>query len=127
ALQLLSEGTVRATAFPRRLFFFQAENGIQDYKVTGVQTCALPIWGVFGGAVAAWPPCGTQPHVRERGRHRRTRPPGDAGHRVARSEERRVGKECWSTACATALKKTRSGSPVPSRNRSRPLHAARPQ
>src|SRR2546426_7730755 len=27
-------------------FFFQAEDGIRDYKVTGVQTCALPIWSV---------------------------------------------------------------------------------
>src|SRR5215467_8136252 len=27
-------------------FFFQAEDGIRDYKVTGVQTCALPISGV---------------------------------------------------------------------------------
>src|SRR5256885_3190593 len=26
-----------------RSFFFQAEDGIRDYKVTGVQTCALPI------------------------------------------------------------------------------------
>src|SRR5256885_12357928 len=26
-------------------FFFQAEDGIRDYKVTGVQTCALPICG----------------------------------------------------------------------------------
>src|SRR5688500_19558574 len=25
--------------------FFQAEDGIRDYKVTGVQTCALPICG----------------------------------------------------------------------------------
>src|SRR5256885_12559640 len=25
------------------MFFFQAEDGIRDYKVTGVQTCALPI------------------------------------------------------------------------------------
>ena len=25
-------------------FFFQAEDGIRDYDVTGVQTCALPIW-----------------------------------------------------------------------------------
>src|SRR6478735_3498171 len=25
------------------VFFFQAEDGIRDYKVTGVQTCALPI------------------------------------------------------------------------------------
>src|SRR5256885_9849221 len=27
----------------RSCFFFQAEDGIRDYKVTGVQTCALPI------------------------------------------------------------------------------------
>src|SRR2546426_4138463 len=27
-----------------KIFFFQAEDGIRDYKVTGVQTCALPIW-----------------------------------------------------------------------------------
>src|SRR3989454_6449911 len=28
----------------RLFFFFQAEDGIRDYKVTGVQTCALPIF-----------------------------------------------------------------------------------
>src|SRR5688500_8564215 len=28
-------------------FFFQAEDGIRDYKVTGVQTCALPILKVL--------------------------------------------------------------------------------
>src|SRR5690348_18041590 len=32
-------------------FFFQAEDGIRDGRVTGVQTCALPIWLAFGGAV----------------------------------------------------------------------------
>src|SRR5256885_11671700 len=32
-------------------FFFQAEDGIRDYKVTGVQTCALPIY--LQGAVSA--------------------------------------------------------------------------
>src|SRR5699024_11977082 len=26
------------------VFFFQAEDGIRDRNVTGVQTCALPIW-----------------------------------------------------------------------------------
>src|SRR5437879_7715007 len=26
------------------VFFFQAEDGIRDTSVTGVQTCALPIW-----------------------------------------------------------------------------------
>ena len=29
-----------------RFFFFQAEDGIRDYDVTGVQTCALPIFCV---------------------------------------------------------------------------------
>src|SRR2546429_9311619 len=28
----------------RVFFFFQAEDGIRDVAVTGVQTCALPIW-----------------------------------------------------------------------------------
>src|SRR5256885_36595 len=28
-------------------FFFQAEDGIRDYKVTGVQTCALPISDLY--------------------------------------------------------------------------------
>src|SRR5688500_20159325 len=27
----------------KQIFVFQAEDGIRDYKVTGVQTCALPI------------------------------------------------------------------------------------
>src|SRR5215467_15249081 len=31
-------------------FFFQAEDGIRDYKVTGVQTCALPIFAFVLGA-----------------------------------------------------------------------------
>src|SRR2546426_6191118 len=31
-------------------FFFQAEDGIRDYKVTGVQTCALPISVVAANA-----------------------------------------------------------------------------
>src|SRR5690349_21894959 len=43
------------------LFFFQAEDGIRDLYVTGVQTCALPISPGLGGA---------RPHAR---RHRRRR------------------------------------------------------
>src|SRR2546426_1551751 len=43
-------------------FFFQAEDGIRDYKVTGVQTCALPIsqagsgvnWLMVGGMIPVW-------------------------------------------------------------------------
>src|SRR5690606_17688025 len=31
-------------ARPGDFFFFQAEDGIRDFHVTGVQTCALPIW-----------------------------------------------------------------------------------
>src|SRR5687767_15556782 len=31
------------------LFFFQAEDGIRDKLVTGVQTCALPICTTFTG------------------------------------------------------------------------------
>src|SRR6478735_1221909 len=45
-------------------FFFQAEDGIRDYKVTGVQTCALPIWAegahadsLLWGENAARPSC----------------------------------------------------------------------
>src|SRR5256885_11802017 len=36
----------QAVLFACLFFFFQAEDGIRDYKVTGVQTCALPISGV---------------------------------------------------------------------------------
>src|SRR5688500_19924327 len=32
-------------------FFFQAEDGIRDYKVTGVQTCALPIYDALASGV----------------------------------------------------------------------------
>src|SRR5256885_5302601 len=35
-------------------FFFQAEDGIRDYKVTGVQTCALPISAILTGAKLGW-------------------------------------------------------------------------
>src|SRR5437016_10603066 len=33
-----------ATLASLKFFFFQAEDGIRDWSVTGVQTCALPIW-----------------------------------------------------------------------------------
>src|SRR2546426_4421056 len=33
----------KVTGVQTFVFFFQAEDGIRDYKVTGVQTCALPI------------------------------------------------------------------------------------
>src|SRR5437773_4094914 len=80
-------------------FFFQAEDGIRDRDVTGVQTCALPICD------PARRPLPRLPRLRERvslrGRVRRARR-GDAavpralpaGAGALRSEERRVGKEC---------------------------------
>src|SRR5256885_8071957 len=60
-------GVITARMF---FFFFQAEDGIRDYKVTGVQTCALPISdrGAFAaagvrapGLPPAAPPPRTQP------------------------------------------------------------------
>src|SRR5699024_12118996 len=36
----------------RRFFFFQAEDGIRDRNVTGVQTCALPISHAHAAALA---------------------------------------------------------------------------
>src|SRR5215475_4009026 len=35
-------------------FFFQAEDGIRDFHVTGVQTCALPISSLGTAGFAAW-------------------------------------------------------------------------
>src|SRR3989454_7777352 len=46
------------SAFLFFFFFFQAEDGIRDYKVTGVQTCALPISGDVAGAVSTVPQAG---------------------------------------------------------------------
>src|SRR6266478_9290259 len=63
-------------------FFFQAEDGIRDLTVTGVQTCALPISPMQREAMP-WA-------VARRGRPLRVR------LRSGRSEERRVGKECRS-------------------------------
>src|SRR5690606_39283672 len=78
-------------------FFFQAEDGIRDFHVTGVQTCALPILGVRIGDMG----------VAKDGSHKPGYTPGiDIRARVTvlaegarghlRSEERRVGKECRS-------------------------------
>src|SRR5207245_6727723 len=68
------------------IFFFQAEDGIRDATVTGVQTCALPI--------LAAPRSAPEPELA---------PPGEdpfesifPGRVKPRSEERRVGKECRS-------------------------------
>ena len=46
-------GCVCVFLFFFMFFFFQAEDGIRDDLVTGVQTCALPICIKSGGAPAA--------------------------------------------------------------------------
>src|SRR5205807_5585181 len=92
-------------------FFFQAEDGIRDYKVTGVQTCALPILIVTGlvqeARIAAGPGmiviCSSSDPRQLRAllatldstTFRGVISFGVAGGLdPARSEERRVGKEC---------------------------------
>src|SRR5439155_17210029 len=86
-------------------FFFQAEDGIRDGHVTGVQTCALPILCPPGDAAAlaaALERLRSEPTLRARlGRAARATVLGShTWDAVARSEERRVGKECragWSS------------------------------
>src|SRR3712207_7122732 len=78
-------------------FFFQAEDGIRDIGVTGVQTCALPI-------SANGVPVDLSPEPDDAwlaGYRHRGRPLPPAARAVLvnaedRSEERRVGKECRS-------------------------------
>src|SRR5437870_8429458 len=99
------------------VFFFQAEDGIQDGHVTGVQTCALPILGaapdiMLGsvhavtetGSLLAASMSGSQlgPYVSGAGRvifvvgtQKIVRDVEEG--LLRRSEERRVGKECRCT------------------------------
>src|SRR5260370_5365935 len=85
-------------------FFFQAEDGIRDSSVTGVQTCALPICqlvrtnprfepGIAGGSfelLAIEPREQIEPLAFA---FRRDEAGGARREEVGRSEERRVGKE----------------------------------
>src|SRR5206468_7474973 len=96
--------------------FFQAEDGIRDLIVTGVQTCALPIykcWTVAPhgrsvvavdprtGAVRRWK-VGEEPFDVAVGEGAAWIPDHDGARlwrldlATGRSEERRVGKECRS-------------------------------
>src|SRR5260221_9481467 len=88
------------------VFFFQAEDGIRDHCVTGVQTCALPISDILAGAVvlmllgfglrAIYLSAGPAPAGPTHS-HTHGATPGSASVGPwARSEERRVGKECRS-------------------------------
>src|SRR5438034_3506790 len=74
-------------------FFFQAEDGIRDHCVTGVQTCALPIYNIplvhvdaetlfLSGLKGITDPESKRKFIGKTF--------------IDRSEERRVGKECRS-------------------------------
>src|SRR2546429_805339 len=88
-------------------FFFQAEDGIRDVAVTGVQTCALPISMVVAPTTIA-PQSGLRCPHRRRAETQRSiaKAASDSfvplpsltrtATRQRRSEERRVGKECRS-------------------------------
>src|SRR5438067_6359117 len=67
-------------------FFFQAEDGIRDRNVTGVQTCALPISGALRFYINFLDKTMTPEEAFSENEKRVLR----------RSEERRVGKECRS-------------------------------
>src|SRR2546422_6615748 len=77
-------------------FFFQAEDGIRDVAVTGVQTCALPIWmwtkvgGVWRYTDSSFSAAPLPARL--------IYPVNGAVNAdlTQRSEERRVGKECRS-------------------------------
>src|SRR5438067_13487341 len=80
--ELLANGSLQEVGHSD-LFFFQAEDGIRDRNVTGVQTCALPIYpseNALGKACF----------------RKRQFANALSGCRKNRSEERRVGKECRS-------------------------------
>src|SRR5258706_11093487 len=89
------------------LVFFQAEDGIRDWSVTGVQTCALPIYrptattpgidaGTAPGLGGAFDLTPVYQYVHPTNREARpTLNAIDIGA-YERSEERRVGKECRS-------------------------------
>src|SRR3712207_9024352 len=94
------------------MFFFQAEDGIRDIGVTGVQTCALPIsgempasWNIEALKAQAVAARSYALATRKTGlfdQYPDTRSQvyrgvaGEQGSSSSRSEERRVGKECRS-------------------------------
>src|SRR5256885_7555937 len=88
-------------------FFFQAEDGIRDYKVTGVQTCALPILShhheeLQRRSEALYEDLSTRINLSFGAASHDALARFDEQMRAAvephvnRSEERRVGKECRS-------------------------------
>src|SRR3712207_9510925 len=94
-------------------FFFQAEDGIRDIGVTGVQTCALPIshLALLMCVALAVSACGEREQSSSGGATAEPASPtlGSTISTVvtgaSRSEERRVGKECRSRWSPYHLKK----------------------
>src|SRR5437870_13250905 len=84
----------------RCCFFFQAEDGIRDGHVTGVQTCALPICARAAPTWRATPLprtwCWLCSRIQLWESHTG---PARFWLTSRRSEERRVGKECRSRWC----------------------------
>src|SRR5438067_9755080 len=81
-------------------FFFQAEDGIRDRNVTGVQTCALPIWA-NGHRAHLLVPISKKiarsfVSFKQSVGHTSRSHNEAAPECLCRSEERRVGKECRS-------------------------------
>src|SRR5436309_13649459 len=99
------------------IFFFQAEDGIRDFHVTGVQTCALPIWASLplirsrlqkpAVILLLQPNDKLALHLGVHSLCRGGLPDAIAIHR---SEERRVGKECRSRWARSDSKKRRRDS-----------------
>src|SRR2546422_2830336 len=85
-------------------FFFQAEDGIRDVAVTGVQTCALPICGQF----RAGPRSGS---YRRADRHRADgRPPAGGVARLAPHRDRARARDLERAAHVQDRKSTRLNS-----------------
>src|SRR5690606_39484445 len=87
------------------VFFFQAEDGIRGFHVTGVQTCALPIsratWCTTPARRPGWPRAAAPASARNARQSAATAARACRAARTARSEERRVGKECRTRGAAT--------------------------
>src|SRR5256885_16949573 len=89
------------------IFFFQAEDGIRDYKVTGVQTCALPIseQGRRNEITAATSSTVSRYNRRDRWKLARSGSATPRAVRRVRSEEGRGGEEGRSRGAPDHLKK----------------------
>src|SRR5688500_20332088 len=89
------------------LFFFQEEDGIRYYKVTGVQTCALPICHTDQERLRRVGSSSSCARARSR-KLRGARAGGSSScfSSELRSEERRVGIECR-TFCTLYTRKKR--------------------